>query len=111
MLAALTIAATLNVAVVEDVGVVFRSTTGVNDVVAACPRVAVVEASAGTGELIRTLLASCNGSEPVLQLPPAVETPPVTSLDDARFRALSYWTLVAPTALSPLLLATPGEAE
>jgi hypothetical protein len=104
-LAAVTLAATTPPA---DVGIVFRSSAGTAELVAACPAIAVVETSTGGGELIRTFLASCPGSEAVFQLPVFPVTPAVASADDARFQASSYWSVFAPQALSALAL-TAGE--
>lgn len=110
MIAALALAATTLAAISPtDVGIVFRSSAGTAQLVAACPRIAVVDASSGGAELVRTFLASCPTSQVVFQLPVFPQTPPVSSEVDARVQATTYWTVFAPSALTGLTLATSAE--
>ena len=106
MIAGIALAAvTLAAAAPQDLGVVFRSSAGSAGLVAACPRIAVVETSSGGADLARSFLATCPGSEAVFQLPDSVERPPASSVEDARFRAFLYWSSIS-AALTPLTATT-----
>jgi uncharacterized protein (TIGR03382 family) len=110
MVASLALAATLAAtAAPADLGIVFRRSAGAAELVAACPRIAVVDAGAGGAELVRTFLASCPGNEAVFQLPPVTFTPSVGSADTARAQAFDYWSIIAPQALTPLTVLSAGE--